>query len=223
MGVVGDLYREGRERVAEVVRDLDDAVATSTTVPTCPGWSVHDVLAHLAGVPADIVAGNLDGVASDRWTAAQVDARRDATIADLLEEWERAGTQVEAFVDDLGPPGVQLLFDTTTHEHDIRLALGLPALTDLAVHHAISGFVFTQVGNVGEGLRVVSAGGTFVLGEGEPTATVSAPLFDLIRALSGRRSERQIRAMRWEGDPTPHLPKFSSGPFTMAVDDVVEG
>jgi uncharacterized protein (TIGR03083 family) len=221
MGVVGDLYLAGRERITETVRDLDDDRARTTLVPTCPAWSVHDVLAHVVGIPTDILAGNVEGAATEPWTAAQVDARRDATVAELLAEWEANAPQVEAMVDEFGPTGVQLVFDLTTHEHDIRLALGLPPLTDLAVHHAVTGFVFTRLGG-GPALRVVSSGGTYVLGEGEPTATLHAPLFELLRAMSGRRSERQIRAMQWDGDPTPHLSKFSSGPFSMPTEDIVE-
>jgi uncharacterized protein (TIGR03083 family) len=219
MGVVGDLYLAGRTRITEVMRDVDDATAGSTTVPTCPAWSVHDVLAHVVGIPTDILAGNVEGAASDPWTAAQVDARRDATIADLLAEWDANAPQVEAIVDDFGPTGVQLLFDLTTHEHDIRLALGLPPLRDLPAHLAVTGFVFSTLG--GEGLRVVAPEGTFLLGE--PTATLTAPLFDLLRAISGRRSEAQIRAMQWEGDPMPHLGTFAGGPFTMPVHDIAEG
>ena len=219
---MGDLYRDGRARITETLRGVDDSVARSTTVPTCPAWTVADTLAHVVGIPADILAGNVEGAATDPWTAAQVDARRDATIAELLDEWSTTAPQIEGIIDDFGPTGVQLVFDLTTHEHDLRLALGLPALTDLPVHHAVTGFVFTSLGGEGEALRVVSAGGTFVLGTGEPTATVRAPLFDLLRAMSGRRSERQIRAMDWDGDPTPHLQKFADGPFTMPADDIVE-
>jgi len=223
MGVVGDLYRDGRTRIADVVRDVDDATARSTMVPTCPAWSVADVLAHVVGIPADIIAGNVEGAASEPWTAAQVDARAGATIAELLAEWDSTAPHVEALVDDLGRTGVQLVFDLTTHEHDIRLALGLPALKELPVHMAITGFLFARPGGDGEALRLVTGGGTFVLGSGEPTATLRAPLFDAIRAFSGRRSEAQIRAMDWDGDPTPHLPKLTAGPFTLPADDIVEG
>lgn len=222
MGVVGDLYLAGRTRITEVVRDVDDAIAASTRVPTCPAWTVHDVLAHVVGIPTDILAGNVEGAATDPWTAAQVDARREATIADLLAEWEANAPQVEAIVDAFGPTGVQLLFDLTTHEHDIRLALALPPLTDLPVHLAVTGFVFTRLGG-GDGLRVVTPEGTFVLGEGEPTATLTASLFEVLRSMSGRRSEAQIRAMRWDGDPTPHLAKFAGGPFTLPAHDIAEG
>ena len=48
---------------------------SSASSPATPQWRVHDVLAHLVGVPDDVVHGRMDGLASDAWTQAQVDAR----------------------------------------------------------------------------------------------------------------------------------------------------
>lgn len=58
-----------------------------------PEWRVRDVLAHLAGATADIASGNLADVASDEWTGAQVDARRDVPIDEVLDEWARCSTR----------------------------------------------------------------------------------------------------------------------------------
>ena len=44
----------------------DPRAAARAIAPATPEWRVHDVLAHLVGVPADILAGRLDGVASRR-------------------------------------------------------------------------------------------------------------------------------------------------------------
>src|SRR5438132_399041 len=70
--------------------------ATGAAVPTCPRWTVHDVVAHLTGVCADILTGNLEGVATDPWTEAQVSSRKNRTMAELVEEWNELGPQVEA-------------------------------------------------------------------------------------------------------------------------------
>ena len=59
----------------------------ATPVPCCPGWTVRDVLSHVAGIPDDVLAGRLDGVATDPWTAAQVERNRDLAVADLLARW----------------------------------------------------------------------------------------------------------------------------------------
>src|SRR5207245_258980 len=99
----------------------------TVVVPACPEWTVHDVIAHLAGVCADIINGNLAGVATESWTAAQVDARRAHTVEQIIAEWSEVAPQVEAMADHFpGRAGPQLVFDLTTHEHDLRGALGRP-------------------------------------------------------------------------------------------------
>jgi hypothetical protein len=69
-------------------------------------------------------------------------------------------------------------------------------------------------------LRLRRDDGERVLGGGEPAATVTASSFELVRALSGRRSESQIRAYTWDGDPGPYLPIFSM--FPLPGQDIVE-
>ena len=68
---------ELRVRVIELVRDVDPAVLDRPAAAT-PGWRVRDVLAHMVGVSDDVVNGRLDGIASDEWTGAQVERRRDS-------------------------------------------------------------------------------------------------------------------------------------------------
>src|SRR3954462_336182 len=97
------------------------------SVPTCPRWSVHDVVAHLTGVVSDALDGRLDGVATDPWTAAQVDARRDHSVRDMLAEWNTRAPAFEELLDGMGEPGRQAVGDAVTHEHDIRAALRVPA------------------------------------------------------------------------------------------------
>ena len=65
------MYSDLRHRVVGVVQDADRP-ALDTMVPAAPEWRVRDVVAHLSGVCADIVNGNLDGVTTDPWTAVQV-------------------------------------------------------------------------------------------------------------------------------------------------------
>src|SRR5439155_21655044 len=109
-------YTEGRARITELERAIDDMEA-KTPVVTCPEWSVHDVVAHLVGVCADVLAGNVAGAATDSWTAAQVDTRQGRSMAELLDEWDDVGSQIEAMVDNFpGRYGNQVVADVTTHE-----------------------------------------------------------------------------------------------------------
>lgn len=222
MGEYGELYAAGRERIIGLVRGLDSEAA-GTTVPTCPAWTVKDVLAHVAGVSADILAGNVEGAASDPWTAAQVDARRDMTVADIAAEWEETGPQIDGMVDAFGLTGAQLLFDLTTHEHDVRLALDQPGARDDGVLDVALGFVMANLGPLApQPLRVEADHLSWTLGDGEPVATLTADRFELMRAFSGRRSPAQVKAMGWRGDPTPFIPMFAAGPFSFPAADVAE-
>ncbi|MGZ8763282.1 MAG: maleylpyruvate isomerase family mycothiol-dependent enzyme, partial [Acidimicrobiia bacterium] len=53
--------------------------------------------------------------------------------------------------------------------------------------------------------------------------TLTADPFELGRALTGRRSADQIRALGWSTRPEPYLAAFTSlGPFTTRPTDLVE-
>jgi uncharacterized protein (TIGR03083 family) len=125
------MYRDGQHRITELLQALPAAAAKQVTTPGCPDWSVHDVVAHLAGVADDIIAGRLDGVATDAWTATQVNGRREVATADVLGEWEGTGDAFASMLDDFpGWFGVQAVMDLTVHEHDIRGALRAPGARD---------------------------------------------------------------------------------------------
>jgi hypothetical protein len=79
-------YLAAHVRLVELAATLSDADA-ATAVPGTPGWTVHDVLAHLAASPTDILAGRLTGMPSDEFTAGQIDERRDRTVDALVAEW----------------------------------------------------------------------------------------------------------------------------------------
>jgi uncharacterized protein (TIGR03083 family) len=220
-------YRQLRTRVVDLVRGCDAAVLDSTP-PATPEWRVRDVLAHLSGVCADIVNGNLDGVTTDPWTAAQVDARRDWPVDQLLDEWEEQGTKVEGVirgVPDL-PDWNTFLFDSATHEQDLRGALGAPGARDT---EPIASLVANMVEGIGQRLRADGAGSIrfelggelVVAGDGEPVTTVTTTGFELFRAATGRRSLAQLRAYRWDPEPRPQY--LVIGPrFRPRATDLVE-
>src|SRR5437763_14762213 len=82
---------------------------------------------------ADVLAGNIEGVATQPWTAAQVAQRRHKSLSEILEEWSEVAPQVEAMASNF-PMRVdeQWVLDLTTHEQDVRGALAAPGARDAA-------------------------------------------------------------------------------------------
>ena len=64
-------YRGAAHARARAWSKASTRARSSASVPATPAWRAHDVLAHLVGVPDDVVNGRLDGLASDSWTQAQ--------------------------------------------------------------------------------------------------------------------------------------------------------
>jgi uncharacterized protein (TIGR03083 family) len=195
-------YRDLRGRVVELVRDLDDA-QVNAVAPATPEWRIRDIVAHLTGVCADVLAGNLGGVATDDWTSKQVTDRRDVPFDELLKEWEEKGTAIEAVMADFPPIAAgQMVTDSVTHEQDIRGALDTPGARD---SDALDGAFRwgAMVLDASEPLRLESEAGTANVGEGAPVATVRTSRFELVRSYTGRRSLDQMRAYDWEGEPRP--------------------
>ena len=68
----------------------------------------------------------------------------------------------------------------------------------------------------------IAGAGTATFARGAPVATVTADGFDLFRALTGRRSSKQVRCFDWSADPTRYLPLFGLWPFTVRETDLLE-
>ena len=223
---VGAAYAEGRRRLTDLVAGLDDAAA-ATTVPTCPEWSVHDVFAHLTGVCADVLAGRIDGVGTDPWTDAQVAARRTVPLPDVLAEWNEVAPAVEAMAGAFGKAGFQWVGDQAVHEHDVRGALDRPGARDsetvhVGLRYMVPGFL-EAVTSLGLPTLEVRVGDrTWRSDDREPAEVLTVEPFEALRALCGRRSEDQLRALPWTGDPDRYLEAFTWGPFTPPATAVVE-
>ncbi|MBM3673785.1 MAG: maleylpyruvate isomerase family mycothiol-dependent enzyme [Actinobacteria bacterium] len=208
----GLLYGACRERVIDLVAHLTPDQAAARVL-ACPDWTVHDTIAHMVGIVTDVNAGNLDGVGQDHWTAAQVETRKDASMAELIAEWETGSPQLEDGLRAVGGiPALVAVADVWNHEQDIRGALGTPGSHDPAAElAALEGYIAVRAA-LFDGLaplRFVAGNHTFQSGDGEPGATVISEPFELARMICGRRTADQIRAYRWDGDAEPYLTRLA--------------
>jgi uncharacterized protein (TIGR03083 family) len=195
-------YRELRGRVLDLVCDLDER-QVNVVAPAAPEWRVRDVVAHLTGVCADVLDGNLGGVATDDWTDKQVADRRDRPFAEVLAEWEEKGGAIDGAIPNFPEIAAgQMIADATTHEQDIRGALEAPGGRDSAALD-IAFRWGARVLDGSEPLRLESEAGSVMVGEGDPVATVRASRFDFVRSYTGRRSVDQMKAFDWDGEPRP--------------------
>jgi uncharacterized protein (TIGR03083 family) len=189
---LGDAYRASRLRVAALV---DESLA-ARPVPATPEWNAHDVVAHLAGVMNDIVSGNMQGVTTTPWTAAQVERGRDKTVARVVDEWSKGAADFEAFLSS--PAGVKAglcVVDVHAHETDLRVAFGLEPDVPEEV-----------VAWVGELMR--EGFDSRVAAEGLPAVEIDVSDFEMFRGRLGRRTREQVTAFRWSADPAPYLDTF---------------
>lgn len=123
----GALYRDHVSAVGALARDLTDD-QLQTAVAGTPAWTVHDVLAHMAGVAADNVTGRMDGAPSPEWTARHVNERAHLPVADLVEELR---TNQDAVADSVvDNPRPALVWDIAVHHADLHEALGMGRLPD---------------------------------------------------------------------------------------------
>ena len=228
MDAIGSIYAEGRARLTSLAAPAGPEMCAAP-VPACPAWAVRDVIAHVTGVCADVLAGNVDGVATEPWTARQVAERRDRSVPEILEEWAVVAPQVEAIAPQFPRrTDEQWVLDLTTHEQDVRGALAAPGGRDSA--GVAVGLDFAVTMGLSESirarglpaLRVVAGDRQWIAGDGDPAASLAGSPFDLFRAMTGRRSAGQIQSLQWEGDAEVFLPAFEFGPFTFPATELAE-
>jgi uncharacterized protein (TIGR03083 family) len=217
------IYRDIRIGLFSLADDLTGE-EWATLAPATPKWTVKDLYAHLAGVAADVLAGNVVVPGSDEWTAKQVSDRAAQSPEQVCAEWAETGPGLEELLSQVGSGLSAPVIDIWHHDQDARNAIG---------HHA---------NRAGEGLRlalrsgnaigpkiaaarlpalaVSTAGYERLFGDGEPAVEVSGDPYEMARAFMGRRSLDQISAFDWTGDPEPYLPHFSV--FTPRLDPLVE-
>ena len=194
------IYESARHRIAELATNGDDAAP----VPTCPGWTVKDLVAHLSGSLSAYTAGDLEGATSPSWGDKQVEERRGLSLEDCLAEWEKNARDAGGLFDS--QLGLVAVADVLSHEQDIRTALDRPGHRDgegiLASVELALGFIDQKLrASDLPALRIETEDIDKTIGDGEPAGTLRTPTYELWRSLHGRRSRAQVGALYWSVDP----------------------
>jgi uncharacterized protein (TIGR03083 family) len=212
---LGELYAAARRRITEIAIGLPEAEAHKPC-PATPEWTVHEVLAHVRGITEDVRTGNLDGVATDPWTAAQVDRHRASSTAELLDGWAQDAPILESVLSSpLGETAARAVIDVHAHEADLRSALGHPAslptpFGDWAIPILAQGFIDEVQANALPTVRIVTPDGD-AIGASDAPVVLNVSRFDLFRSRLGRRSRAQVASFDWGGaDPKPYFDAFFS-------------
>jgi uncharacterized protein (TIGR03083 family) len=231
-------YRLIHRRIDALVRGRPDVAQLA--VPACPAWTVRQMIAHLAGVAQDIVAFNLDGKGTGSWAEAQVERLDQHRLDDLLDLWGQLIETVAATLEFAPEESVcQLVFDTLTHEHDIRGALqesgsrtGDPAAAAAMAFMTTMGDRFIRDAGLPALTLTTPSTGSVQLGDphaARAELALNVVDFEALRAFGGRRSIRQLLTLPWQGDPTPllpafteQLPAFSNNGIRPPTDDLIE-
>lgn len=177
-----------RAALVEFLATLEDAQWETPSL--CPGWSVHDVLAHLVDTAKTTRLGFLGGLLVagldfDRQNANGVARERGATPAETLERFREVLTWTAT------PPAHldTRLVEAFVHGEDIRRALGGTGTYPVAaVVQALRYQVRTTTWFGGgkenaAGLALVAADADVTIGDGP---AVTGPALSLLLAVSGR-------------------------------------
>jgi len=172
-------YDELRVRVTALMQGIS-AEKAQTVVPHCPQWTVKDCLAHMIGVPEDVINGQMDGVTTDAWTDRQVQRHAQDSVDDLLTTWSTIAPTFASILPRIPQPVLsQFMFDQTTHEHDIRRAVSKPGARDTLAVAVAEGFIRNSLAQNADP-------------EIAQLAVHKLTGFEFLRSLSGRRSRAQI-------------------------------
>ena len=202
---VCDAYAALRVRVTELLQSLS-LEQSKTVVPHCPQWTVKDCFAHMVAIPEDVIKGQMDGVATDAWTDRQVQRHKQDSVSDLLAVWETNAPVFAKILPNIPQPVLsQFMFDQTTHEHDIRTAIGQPGARDTLAVAVAEGFIRNSLAQQSDH-------------EIAQLATLKLTGFEFLRTLSGRRSRSQISL---NGFDVQVVERFIQGlPFDIPESDV---
>jgi hypothetical protein len=197
-------YASARVRIREVVHGGDPASSGDAMVPACPAWSVRDLLAHLAGVPAALVARRNPGADVQAWIDGHLAERAGRSVTELCDEWDEVSPRFEELIAAKPAAFGGLVYDVVAHEHDLRGALARPGGRDASGVTASLwlGMDLLASDLAAHGLPAVSVTtehGELLAGEGEPGITLAATAWEAMRLLGSRRTAHEVLSAAWSG------------------------
>jgi uncharacterized protein (TIGR03083 family) len=163
----GQLYRDHVDALSGLAPTLT-AEQLATTVSATPLWTVHEVLAHVAGVSHDAVEGRMDGAPGPEWTERHVSERRELPVDDLVAELQANQEQIAESVAD--NPAPAFVWNLVVHHADLHEALGLSAMPER---------LWRPVADA--------------VAQRAPDLAASVPAYELFRAVFSRRSRAQMQ------------------------------
>lgn len=199
------VYRASRERLLALATGLS-AEQAATTVPATPLWTVADIYRHLAGLVDDVLSANWAGRGTEAWTAAQVAARADHSLAEVCADWTASGPGFEAAIAAAPMDFARPVFDAWTHEQDVLGALGrrgdrddpaLPTLVAMLAGMYAQGWQASDPAPPTVDLLI--DGQCHRLGADEPELTLTTSSYEFMRLGVSRRSRAQLLAAGWTG------------------------
>jgi uncharacterized protein (TIGR03083 family) len=191
--------------VIDLLRSTPES-SGNIVVPCTPEWTIRQLAAHLVGVPEDVLAGRMEGVASHAWTHAQVERYGDLTLKELADLFESSAPKIDSIIHNFPQPIIsQFVMDAVTHEQDMRSALGKPGGRDSKAVEVGVGFFLNLI--------EVSDPPLF-----DALVNTSASKWDVLRSLTGRRTVKQMNALGLDGEAIAlHFP---GSPFSLPTEAV---
>jgi uncharacterized protein (TIGR03083 family) len=174
-----EVYRDNVDAVSALARSLQ-ADELTRRVPATPDWTVHDVLAHLAGSPADVLADRMDDAPSAAWTARHVAERSARSAEELVEELQGSVEDVVATLDGVESPA--LVWNCAVHHADLHEALGKGAPPERMWRPVLEAIAPRMLGT-------------------SAAAVDHVPDYELFRAFFSRRSRTQMTGWGPSLDP----------------------
>ena len=186
-----DVWPAVHEERRALLRDLDGLPDAAWQTPSlCPGWTVHDVLAHLVDTALTTRLGFLRAMITARFDFDRSnDCRSPEAPGKSPAETLEAFRSVQHRTSGPPAPRATRLVEAVVHGEDIRRPLGIvraypPEPVVLALVHQVETSVKVGGGReLVDGLRLAADDGAFGHGSGDE---VRGSTLALLLAVSGR-------------------------------------